>query len=199
MYWYVSIAAIHKRQTSSFFSSSWLEATGSKNVAPIKTRAFPVIYSGHSHSIYFFFFKTKALKPVSPLCAWHAAARDSWSSCEDERSSENSTAPGPQAKGDLLQTGTETWCPPQNRVQPHWAVQVPARFSSGRHCRTRLLSCCDCHRVAAAAADPPATSSLVSQSSCWEGDVQGQREMELAGRDGGRKERREGAHVLNLP
>lgn len=56
MYWYVWIAAAHKKQISSFFpSSSQLEATVSKSVAPIKMEfsqwIFPVLYSEASRCI----------------------------------------------------------------------------------------------------------------------------------------------------
>jgi len=110
----VWIAAIHRRQTSSFFSSSWLEATGSKNVAPTKTRAFPVLYTEASHSIYFFLQNLSFMASLSLVYMSHAAAGDIWSGSKGKWSSENSTASGPQPKRDLLQARTEALCPPQN-------------------------------------------------------------------------------------
>lgn len=142
MYWYVWIAAIHKRQTSSFFSSSWLETTGSENVAPTKTRAFPVLYSETYHLIFFsFLFKTKALQPLSPLCMYHMFLQGILGLAI--RVNGHMKTPwlrGLSPREICCKQWQKSWCPPQNWVQPHWAMLVPAQFSSACHCSTRLFS-----------------------------------------------------------
>lgn len=199
MYWYVWIAAIHKRQTSSFFSSSWLEATGSKNVAPTKTRAFPILYSEASHLIYFFlqtqsFTASLSLVCIVCSCMGYLLLLRRWTviwklhgfraSAQETSAAGSVRSPGVLHRMEYNLTGL-CWC------------------LCGSHQRvTAGLSCfhiCDCHCSAAASAEPTATNRLVSQRSCWEWDTPGELEVQLSGRGGAREERREGAHVLNLP
>lgn len=198
MYWYVWIAAIHKRQTSSFFSSSWLQATGSKNVAPTKTIAFPVLYSEASHSIYFFlpsFTASLSLVYVSHAAAWdYLVWPQGWTvtwkphgfraSAQKTSAASRDRSPGALHRIEYKLTG-RCRC-------PHGSHQ---HVTAGLGC----FHICDCHCSAPASADPTATNRTVLQSSCREWAMQGWLEMKFAGKGGGRRERREGAHVLNLP